>query len=273
MALALKILEKRDLKAMGWQSAEQLHVVAEAIRQGMTDGMVWGGDPSYVTTYTDSILSDSYISKAFLKITDSARLRAVPYDTLTSHGNTTHMVIADASGNLLSVTQSINYFFGSGVFDPATGILFNNHAADFDWRAKRRNSIAPDHRPNSWMAPVIVLKDGKPWLVAGTPGGPRIPSAMTELLVAMIDFGMPLNEAMDAPRYFPNGKLFEYEPRLPAASIEQLKAKGWVISEEKKHSLADSYFGGAQAIEFLPDGSKVGVGDVRRDGMPSAAKR
>ena len=264
VSVALKILEKMDLKAKGWNSPELIHVVAEAIRQGMTDGYVWGGDPLYVSVKTDYILGDSHIDSSFAKLPlDSARERAVPYDTITAHGNTTHLVIADNAGDLLSATQSINYFFGSDMFDREDGILFNNHAADFVWRPGRRNSIAPNHRPISWMSPVIVLKDGKPWLVAGTPGGPRIPATMVELLVALIDFNMPLNEAMDAPRYFPNGKRLEYEPRIPSATLDNLKKKGWKLSERGS---MDNYFGGAQAIQFMPDGSKVGVGDPRRDG-------
>ncbi len=268
VALALKMLEGVDLRAMGWQSADAIHLIAEAIRQGMTDGYAWGGDPQFVSSYTDSILGPTYASKALQKIPrDSVRDRATPYDTTTAHGNTTHLVIADRDGDLLSITQSINYFFGSNVIDHNTGILFNNHAADYDWRPGRRNSIAPGRRPSSWMSPVIILKDGKPWLVAGTPGGPRIPAVMVELLVALIDFDKPLNEAMDAARYFPNGKFLEFEPRLPDPTVKALQKKGWKM---KERGVADSYFGGAQAIQFLPDGRKVGVGDTRRDGAPAA---
>ncbi|MDK9699733.1 MAG: gamma-glutamyltransferase [bacterium] len=270
VALAMRMLEQTDIQKLGWQSPELLHTVAEAIRQGMTDGYVWGGDPDYVTVRTDSILGDNYVKSAWARIPqDSTRERAAPYDTATSHGNTTHLVVADDEGNLLSVTQSINYFFGSKVFNPATGVLLNNHCADYDWRPGRRNSIAPGKRPSSWMAPLIVLKDGKPFLVAGTPGGPRIPAVMVQLLVDLIDFGMPLNQAMDAPRFMPNGKNFEYEPRFPAATIAAIEKKGWKL---KAREPGDNYFGGAQAILFQSDGSKVGVGDTRRDGSPSAAE-
>lgn len=265
LALALKILENFNLKEMGWQSARHLHIVAEAIRQGMTDGIVWSGDPEYVTVLTDSILSERYIQKvkAALPI-DSVRLRAAPYDTNTSHGNTTHLVIADSNGNLLSLTQSINYFFGAKVYDPVSGVLLNNHAADFDWRsAGKRNSIAPLRKPSSWMTPVIILKDKKPFLIAGTPGGPRIPAVMVQIITAIIDFDLTINQAIDAPRFFPNGKRFEYEPRLPQTTLDELKALGW---ELKARDEGDPYFGGAQAIYFAPDGTKIGVGDTRRDG-------
>lgn len=267
VAIALKMLENYNLKEMGWQSPAHLHTVAEAIRQGMTDGIVWGGDPNFVKVYTDSLLSKSNIQKVVNQLPkDSVRMRAVPYDTATSHGNTTHLVIADKDGNLLSLTQSINYFFGSKLYDPVSGVLFNNHAADFDMRSSgRRNSIAPNHKPSSWMSPVIILKDKKPILIAGTPGGPRIPAVMVELITALIDFELPLNKAIDAPRFFPNGKRFEYEARLPESSLADLKKLGW---ELKPKDEGDSYFGGAQAIQFLPDGTKLGVGDTRRDGTP-----
>ncbi|MCX7835560.1 MAG: gamma-glutamyltransferase [bacterium] len=271
VAVALKILEKYPLKDFGWQSPKHLHIVAEAIRQGMTDGFAWSGDPAFVPTYTDSILSEKYIQKATILLPmDSVRMRAVPYDTSTSHGNTTHLVIADSAGNLLSLTQSINYFFGAKVYDPNSGILLNNHAADFDWRSSnRRNSIAPLRKPSSWMAPVIILKDKKPYLIAGSPGGPRIPAVMVQLITAMVDFELPLNQAIDAPRFFPNGKRFEYEPRISETTLDELRKLGW---ELKPREQADPYFGGAQAIQFLPDGTKIGVGDTRRDGKPVAAE-
>lgn len=99
---------------------------------------------------------------------------------------------------------------------PELGLLLNNHLADFNSDTTSCNPIAPSRRPSSSMAPTIILKNGEPVLVIGTPGGPRIPAAMVEVILAVLEFGVPLNEALDLPRFFPAGTNLVYETSTSA---------------------------------------------------------
>lgn len=268
MLETLKLLEGYDLKSMGLLSPEYIHTVATAIRQARTDAAVWLGDPDFAMIPIDTMLSPDYISQ----IRDSLPSDTVPQkltalDSIRAFGpgNTTHLVVADKDGNLVSITQSINYFFGSGVMVPEHGLLLNNHLADFNADTVSANPIAPLRRPVSSMAPTIVLKDGLPVLVFGTPGGTRIPAALVEVMLAVLEFGVPLNEALDLPRFFPAATYMVYETRLPQETLDALAVKGWKIYPNEPLS---NYFGGVQAIHFPETGTPrmVGSSDPRRDG-------
>jgi len=267
MLETLKLLEAVDLKSMGLLSPEYIHTVATAIRQARTDAAAWVGDPDYARIPTDVMLSDSYIQQKRDSLpADSVPPRLTPLDSLRAFGpgNTTHLVVADKYGNLASITQSINYFFGAGVMVPELGIMLNNHMADFNSDTTSVNAIAGKHRPVSSMAPTIVLKDKKPVLVFGTPGGPRIPAALVQVLLAVLEFDVPLDEALNLPRFFPAGVNLVHETRLPQVTLGALAAKGWKPYADAPIS---NYFGGVQAIHFPATGSHlVGASDPRRDG-------
>ena len=114
------------------------------------------------------------------------------------------------------------------------------------------------------MAPTIILKDGNPVLIIGTPGGPRIPAAMVEVILAVLEFDVPLNEALDLPRFFPAGTYLVYETRIPQETMDALAAKGWKPYPNEPLS---NYFGGVQAIHFPKNSPQmVGSSDPRRDG-------
>ncbi len=267
MLETLKLLEAYDIKSMGLLSPEYIHIVSTAIRKARTDGSAWIGDPDFARIPVDTMLSPTYLIQVRDSLpNDTVPQKLAPLDSIRAFGpgNTTHLVVADKDGNLVSITQSLNYFFGSGVMVPELGLLLNNHLADFNSDTTSSNPIAPNRRPASSMAPTIILKNGEPVLVIGSPGGPRIPAAMVEVILAVLEFGVPLNEALDLPRFFPAGTNLVYETRLPQETLAALAAKGWKPYATEPIS---NYFGGVQAIHFPESGPHmIGSSDPRRDG-------
>jgi gamma-glutamyltranspeptidase/glutathione hydrolase len=262
----MNILENFDLAGYEYGSPELIHLMAEAMKQGYADAAKWVADPDFCAIPLDTLLSKNYGAARAAEIPErETRVRVEPYDiAFADPGNTTHLVVVDARGNLVTVTQSINYFFGSGVMVPGLGIILNNEMADFDTVAGRRNSIEPGKRPKSNMTPTMVLKDGKPYIILGTPGGSRITSAMVQILVNVIDFGMSITEAIDAPRFHPVREHLVMENRFPAEVRNELEKMGHVLHLA---SPLHVYFGGAHAILIDPeDGALHGGADPRRDG-------
>jgi gamma-glutamyltranspeptidase / glutathione hydrolase len=266
----LKLLESYDLKGMGFLSADYIHTVASATRQAMKDADTWVADPDFYRVPVKPMLSDAWIDSARARIrTDSVADKISTLDSIRAYGpgNTTHLVIVDSAGNLVSITQSINYFFGAGFMVPEMGLLLNNHMGDFASDTLSRRGIYPLHRPPSNMAATIVRKDGKPILVIGSPGGPRIVPALAEVMIALLDFGKPLNEALDAPRFFPVGRTLVVETRIPKTTLDDLGKKGWKIY---LNGAANNYFGGVNAIQIDPSTHQMtGCSDPRRDGAPA----
>jgi len=263
----LKILEPLDLKNTGHLSPDYIQAVASASRQALKDADTWISDPDFARVPSEQLLSDDWTSEARSRLrTDSVPDRLPAMDSLRAFGkgNTTHVVVVDSAGNMASLTQSINYFFGSEVIVPELGLLMNNHMADFAIDSTSRKVMAPNRRPPSNMAPTIVRKDGKPVLVIGSPGGARIAPTLAQVLIDVLDFEMPLNEAMNAPRFFPAGKTLVVESRVPQTTLDALAAKGWKIYP---YGTINSFFGGVHAIQFDPTShSLIGAADPRRDG-------
>ena len=263
----LRLVEPLDLRAMGHMSAEYIHALACASRQALKDADTWVSDPDFRRVPTEVMLSDDWISEARSHLrSDSVAERITAMDSLRAFGtgNTTHLVVVDSAGNVVSLTQSINYFFGSGVMVPELGLLMNNHMGDFAADSTSARAPAPLHRPPSNMAPTIVRKDGKIVLVIGSPGGPRIAPILAQDLVSVLDFGLPLDEALNAPRFFPAGSTLVVETRIPEAVLGALSARGWRIYP---YGSVNAYFGGVHAIQ-IRDGAHelVGAADPRRDG-------
>ena len=210
----LNILSGYPLAEFGYRSAAEVHVMTEAMRRGYFDRNNVLGDPAFVTNPVDRLTSLAYADQVRVRIdphraTPSASLGAA---TITpEHANTTHYSIVDRWGNAVAVTYTINNNMGAKVIAGRTGYLLNDEMDDFTakpgapnlWGLVQgnANAIAPGKQPLSSMAPTMVLKDGKPVLIVGAPGGARILSTILEILVAVIDHQIPLQQAVDAPRF------------------------------------------------------------------------
>jgi len=266
----LKLVEPYDFSAMEFLGADYIHALALAFRQSRADGSRWIADPDFHRVPVEKILSDDWLAEARSRMTpDSVPRLVTGMDSARAFapGNTTHLVIADSAGNLVSLTQSINYFFGSGILVPELGLLLNNHMADFAEDTVSISKIAPLQRPPSNMAPTIVLKNGQPVLVIGSPGGTRIAPVLAHVIIAVLDFGLPLDVALNAPRFFPVRDMLVYETRIPQATLDNLAARGWKLYP---YGSVNNYFGGVHAIQMDPVSQTLrGAADPRRDGAPS----
>jgi gamma-glutamyltranspeptidase/glutathione hydrolase len=168
------------------------------------------------------------------------------------------------------LTQSINHFFGTGIIPEGTGFLLNNHMDDFSRDPQSPNVPRPGRRPVSSMGPLILFQGNDPFLVLGSPGGTRIFPSLTQIIINIIEFGMGLDEAIEAPRFFSYSVQGEprniyFESRIPEDIRLQLEAMGHSLTVRDPY---DTYFGGAQGILVFP-GKKIihGGADSRRDGF------
>ncbi|MBP1658510.1 MAG: ggt [Bacteroidetes bacterium] len=265
----LRIAEKCDLKSKSYLSADYVHCLAAASRQALTDVNTWISDPDFDEQPVSSLLSDEWVTDVSRRLEQEGagtHLSAWHESEKKATGNTTHLVIVDSAGNIVSLTQSINDFYGAGVMAPRSGILLNNHMGDFSGDSTRKNSVKPFHRPASNMAATIVRKGGKPVLVIGSPGGPRIAPAVAHVITAVLDGQLSLENAIKAPRFFPRGNTLVLETRMPAGTVEGLRARGWKI---EMNGSTNAFFGGVHAIQIdTATGGLTGAADPRRDGAP-----
>ena len=187
-----------------------------------------------------------------------------------AYASTTHLVVADAAGNMVSMTQSLSFHFGSCVVAPGTGILLNDSMSNFNVHGPTSvNYIAPSKRPRSTVAPILVTKNGRPFLALGIPGGQRIPTTTIQLLVDVIGRGDPLDQAFGLPRFHVRRpvkskealNLVDIEADAPAELDDQLHELGWTPVRQQRDG---HYFGGGNAVEFQGDGHLLGVADPRR---------
>ncbi len=210
----LNIVEGYPLKAMGFRSAQAVHYQIEAMRHAYLDRNSYLGDPDFVKNPLERLLDKGYAAKIRAAI-DPARA-GVSKDLkpgVEPHegNNTTHYSIVDKDGNAVGVTYTLNNWFGARVTAAGTGVLLNNEMDDFTVKIGvpniyglvqgEANAIAPGKRPLSSMSPTIVSQNGKPVMVLGTPGGSRIITAVTHTILNVIDYGMNVQEAVDAPRF------------------------------------------------------------------------
>jgi gamma-glutamyltranspeptidase / glutathione hydrolase len=210
----LNVLEGYPLKELGFRSAQAVHYQIEAMRHAYVDRNSYLGDPDFVENPVDRLLDKAYAEKIRATIAkDKAGVSKDIKPGVAPHEgqNTTHYSITDKFGNAVSVTYTLNDWFGAKVTAAKTGVLLNNEMDDFTIKIGtpnlyglvqgEANAIAPGKRPLSSMSPTILTKDGKPVMVLGTPGGSRIITTVVHTLLNVIDYGMTLQEAVDAPRF------------------------------------------------------------------------
>ncbi|WP_062015519.1 gamma-glutamyltransferase [Aureimonas sp. AU4] len=207
----LNTVEAYPLKDAGYGSAQGVHWMTEAMRFAFRDRNQELGDPDFVRNPVERLTSDAYAGAIRARIDD--RRAGVSEGLAPVSGEkaeTTHYSIVDAAGNAVAVTTTLNGSFGARVVAPGTGILLNNEMDDFTMKPGvpnlyglvqgEANAIAPGKTPLSSMSPTIVLKDGRPLMVLGTPGGSRIITAVVETFLNVVEYGMDVQEAVDAPR-------------------------------------------------------------------------
>ncbi len=241
----LNILERFPLSEFGAGSAKTIHLIAESARLAYADRAEYLGDPDFVNVPQRGLTAKSYADALvkridLLKATPSKQVKAGPAGDYESE-QTTHFSVMDASGNVVSCTYTLNLNFGSGIVARGTGMLLNNEMDDFSAKPGAANAfgllggianaIEPGKRPLSSMTPVIVLKEGQPWLATGTPGGARIITTVLQTILNTIDFKMNIAEALSMPRvhhqWMPD--FLRIEKGLSPDTIRLLKERGHVV--------------------------------------------
>jgi gamma-glutamyltranspeptidase/glutathione hydrolase len=256
----LSILEGFDLRAMGFGSADSMHLLAEALKIAFADRAAATADPAFVDVPVERLLSADYAAQRRAQI-DPRRARAWSAGVASSESaNTTHVSVADRDGNVVASTQTINSLFGARIMIPGTGIVPNNYMYLFDPHPGKALSIAPGKRVTTSMAPTIVLRDGRPRYVLGLPGGLRIFGSVMQAIVNLLEHGMTIQQAVEAPRLWTQGQEVEVEDGLPEAALEALRARGHVLAPMPHVG------GGMNGICFDDDGSMTGAACWRADG-------
>lgn len=288
MAAIANILERWDLGAMGWNSPETIHVMAESFRRAYADRNEYLADPDFVELPAGEFLSEAYADRRAATISAE---RATPsaevnpgIDAFLDESHTTHYSVVDAEGNAVAVTTSINSWYGGKVVVEGAGFFLNNTMDDFAAKPGtpnqfglvqgERNAIGPGKRMLSAMSPTIVEgADGDLFLVTGTPGGATIITTVLQSIFNVVDHGMNVVQAVHAPRvhhqHLPDLVFHEYGG-LGAATAGALEALGHTVLE-RDPGPPDAYFTGGmsgdlQLIMALPDGSWAAWSDPRRGG-------
>ncbi|WP_417426848.1 gamma-glutamyltransferase [Hoeflea sp.] len=273
----LNVMEGYPIGFLGHNSSETIHLMAEAMKRAYADRSEYLGDPDFADVPVAALTSKDYAKK----IRDGISLnRATPSDTIKpgklapyESDQTTHFSIVDKDGNAVSNTYTLNFSYGSGMTAAGTGVLLNNEMDDFSAKpgvpnaygliGGDANAVEPGKRPLSSMSPTIVLKDGKPFLVTGSPGGSRIITTTLQVISNMIDHGMNVAEATHAARihhqWLPDEIRVE-DGGLSRDTVAALEAKGHKIAVK-------SVMGSTQSIHVDAEkGLLLGASDPRRTG-------
>ncbi len=278
----LNILEGFALPDMKQGSAPSLHVMIEAMKRAYADRARYLGDPGFISAPVAALMSKEYAARQRAGIdldhatpwTDA--LSATPPPPPRESSNTTHFSIVDSSGNAVSNTYTLNFPYGVGLVADGTGVLLNNELDDFTAAPGASNAFGlvgfeanlpgPGKRPLSSMTPTIVLKDGRPVLVTGTPGGSRIISAVLQIVVNVLDYKMDVAAAVAAPRVHHQWMPDEVrvERGFSAETLDELRARGHQVIEPLGQTSANS-------IAVTPNGL-LGAPDPRTRGAEAAGQ-
>jgi gamma-glutamyltranspeptidase/glutathione hydrolase len=290
LAQMLGMLEPYDVRSMGLNSTAYIHLVTETMRRAFRDRAEYLGDPAFYPVPQSALTEAHYIQRLMANFDPQ---RATPSDSLapgnplvTESTETTHFSVVDADGNIASCTTTLNGNFGNCVTVAGAGFLMNNEMDDFTAKIGVKNmfgliqgeanAIAPRKRPLSSMTPTIVLRDGNPFLVTGSPGGPTIITTVLQVMLNVIDHRLPLSLATDAPRFHHQWRPddIKHEPFLGSTdTLSALESMGHVFALRKLYAeesaAAARYWGDAESILIDPATQRlIGVSDKR---MPDAA--
>ncbi|WP_299789349.1 gamma-glutamyltransferase [uncultured Shewanella sp.] len=274
----LNMLEQFPIDKMGHNTAATLHLMAESMKRAYADRSEYLGDPDFYNVPVQALISKDYARKLAAEIkTDKATPSSIikpgnlaPYES----DQTTHYSVVDRWGNAVSNTYTLNFSYGSGLVAKGTGILLNNEMDDFSAKpgtpngyglvGGEANAVEGNKRPLSSMSPTIVMKDGKPFIVTGSPGGSRIITTTMQVIMNVIDHKLNIAEATSAPRvhhqWLPD--LLRVEQSLNRDTIDLLKAKGHEVK-------VNNAIGSTQSIMVTEQGI-FGASDPRRSGSETA---
>lgn len=274
----LNLLEPYDLKAYGFGSPEHVHLFVEAKKLAFADRAASYADPKFYDTPVSRLISKAYAAERGKLMSMDKAARSVEPGLIpeVNEGDTIYLTTADASGMMVSLIQSNYRGMGSGMAPPGLGFVFQDRGEMFVLKSGHPNTYAPGKRPFHTIIPAFVTKDGKPWLSFGVMGGAMQPQGHAQILMNLIDFGMNLQEAGDAPRIQHDGSTeptgqntamsdggeVDLESGFPIETIRALMRKGHSVR------FADGPYGGYQAIMVNPNGGGyVGASESRKDGM------
>src|SRR5690554_6002449 len=274
----LNLLEPHDLASYGFGSPEHVHLFVEAKKLAFADRARWYADPAFQPAPVAKLVSKDYARERGSLMSLDGVLREVQPGTprQLDEGDTIYLTTADADGMMVSLIQSNYRGMGSGMAPPGLGFILQDRGEQFVLGdPSHPNAWAPGKRPFHTIIPAFVTKDGRPWLSYGVMGGAMQPQGHVQILLNMIDFGMNLQEAGDAPRIHHDGSAepagqnqpmadggrIELESGFPHATVRALMRKGHRVQ------FADGPYGGYQAIQVNPQGGWIGASESRKDGQ------
>jgi gamma-glutamyltranspeptidase/glutathione hydrolase len=262
IAQMLNILEGYDMTALGFGTAETIHLLAEVLKIAFADRAAASGDPDFINVPVERLTSKNY-AKERRDAIDARRAQTWGAGVAQLEGaHTTHMTAADAMGNVVATTQTINNLFGAKILIPGLGTVPNNYMNLYDPRPGHALSLQPGKRVTTSMSPVMALRDGRLVYALGLPGGKRIFPSALQALLNLIDHGMSLQEAVEAPRVWTEGNALEVEQAVPDGVRASLTSMGHNVLA------VPTVAGGMNAIQFHDDGRLTGAACWRADGTP-----
>jgi gamma-glutamyltranspeptidase/glutathione hydrolase len=268
----LNLLEDYQLKSLGHNTPEYLHLIGEVMRLAIADRNRYVGDPQFVNVPVEKLLSKDYAAqrRALIHLDSTMPIATAGDFDQPQQSHTTHLNVVDSEGNMVALTQTLGSEFGSGIVAGDTGILFSNEMRHLHLDPNDPSRLEPGKRSRSNQSPLIVINpDGKPFMALGTPGNDGIWQRLVQVIVNVVDFGMDIQSAISAPRMIYGGHqesgtqitpIFKVEDRVPKSVMDALRVKGYTVD-----SISDDE-GRVSGIVIDPrTGFYLGGADPRED--------
>jgi len=268
--IELNLVEGYDLASLGCRSAECIHLLVEAKKLAFADRNEYVSDPDFVKAPIESLISKSYAARRRRKIAQSRAAKEFPHGSVA--GDTIYLAVVDGEGNAVSLIQSIYYSFGSGMTVDGTGIVLHNRGAYFSLNPEHANRIEPRKRTMHTLIPAMMFRNNELFAVLGTSGADGQPQTQLQMITGIIDFGLDIQEAIEAPRWLSGKRVLEDPP--DTLSVEQrigAKVRSELAKKGHKVRVVDDFseiMGTAQGITVDPETRVLsGWADPRGDGL------